>query len=301
MFSQSLASPFARVLAWGQHWHGQLLSSVFGRSGWDAPATRRAIDAPFGDGCRDAMRSVLETEIIPRLLQGRRPEAANVAPVASAAPSANDVECFAALCAAGDRAASMALVDRLRDEGLQTDSVLMDLVAPAARHLGQQWEDDRLDFASVTIGLVLMHALIHRLGYEIQDGPQASGAVRRVMLASAPGSQHVLGLSIVSEFFRKAGWQVVLEVSPSSGELCRAVRKEWFDLLGLSVALDAQLVDLPALIADLQKSSRNPGAPVLLGGPVFLSRDLQAEQFGAQAICLDAQASLDAAMRLASR
>ena len=301
MLRQPLPSPFARVLAWGQHWQGHLLSSVFGGTGQVASSTRAAVDVPLGDECRNAMRSVLESEIIPRLLQGRRPGAANAVRAASAAPSVQVVESFAALCAAGDRAACTALVERLREEGLHTDSVLMDLVAPAARHLGEQWEDDRLDFASVTIGLVLMHELIHTLGYEVQDGPQVSGAVRRVMLASAPGSQHVLGLSIVSEFFRKAGWQVVLEVSPTSRELCRAVSREWFDLLGLSVALDGQLPGLPTLIAELHKSSCNPGAPVLLGGPVFVSRNLQAEQFGAQAICLDARESLDAAARLVTR
>ena len=118
------------------------------------------------------------------------------------------------------------------------------------------------------------------------------------MLASAPGSQHVLGLSIVSEFFRSAGWQVVLEVSPSSQELCHAVQNEWFDLVGLSVALDAQLEELPALVARLKGASRNPGTPVLLGGPVFSVRDCAPEAFGAQAICLDARDSVVLAQSL---
>lgn len=298
MITSSLSLPALRALLQIDRWRGRLLSSALGQSpGRAARGGRRAADDADGE-CRAAMRSVLESQIIPRLLQVTRGTAANAAAAEAAAPSAADLATFASLCAAGDRAACGALIDRLMSEGLQTDSVLVDLVAPAARLLGQRWEDDTLDFMSVTVGLVLMHELIHALGYEVHDGPMESGVVRRVMLASAPGSQHVLGLSIVSEFFRKAGWQVVLEVSPSRTELCRAVGNEWFDLIGLSVGLESQLVDLPALVGTLRTASRNPQPPVLLGGPVFLLNDLKAAQFGAQAICRDARESLSLAAKL---
>jgi len=310
--SHSLPFPFTHRMAEAVCAQTPFLSAVFGQSGGQALPPQGSAAAPGSQECRAALRSVVELQIIPRLLQGRRGGAAMVvvppaqatpagAPIAQAIPCAADVQAFAHLCAAGDRAGCTVLVERLRTDGLQPDSVLMELVAPAARYLGEQWEDDRLDFMAVTLGLVLMHEVIHALGYEIQDGPQASGAVLRVMLASAPGSQHVLGLSIVSEFFRKAGWQVVLEVSPSSAELCRAVRNEWFDLLGLSVGLDTQLPELPGLIAQLRQASRNPDVPVLLGGPVFMSGELSAQAFGAQAICLDPRESLSVARELVGR
>jgi MerR family transcriptional regulator, light-induced transcriptional regulator len=74
------------------------------------------------------------------------------------------------------------------------------------------------------------------------------------------------------------------------------VKNEWFDLVGLSVALDAQLPSLADLVASLKAASRNPATPVLLGGPVFSLRDLRAESFGAQAICLDARESVPLAL-----
>lgn len=291
-----------RVLAWSERLPELLLSSAYGGSA----ARRSEVNDETGtaearDECRAAMRQVLDVQIIPRLLQVTRSGPAAVAAPAALAPSAAEVEAFARVCATGDREACNAFVDRLRAAGLQPESVLEELVAPAARHLGRQWEDDTLDFSAVTIGLVRLHEVIHALGYEVHDGPQVSGPVRRVMLASAPGSQHVLGLSIVSEFFRKAGWQVVLEVSPSAEELARAVRNEWFDLLGLSVALDSQLDGLGALVGRLRKASRSPLPPVMLGGPVFFQRPLLAAQFGAQAICLDARESISLANALAAR
>jgi methanogenic corrinoid protein MtbC1 len=250
------------------------------------------------DECRRSMRGVLEDQIIPRLLVAHRDGAVNARPSGRLAAH---VATFAGICAAGDRAAADRLVARLRAEGHGADSVMVDLVGPAALLLGREWEDDRRSFVDVTLGLVLMHEIIHTMGYEYRDGPKQAGPVRRVMLASAPGSQHVLGLSIVSEFFRKAGWQVVLEVSPSSAELCHAVKNEWFDLVGLSVALDTQLSALPALIGQLKAASHNPAMPVLLGGPVFTLSMQQAERFGAAAICLDAREAVDTAIALVAR
>lgn len=250
------------------------------------------------DDCRRSMRGVLEDQIIPRLLVAHRDGAVNARPSGRLAAH---VAAFANVCASGDRAAADRLIARLRDEGHEPDSVMVDLVGPAALLLGREWEDDRRSFVDVTLGLVLMHEIIHTMGYEYRDGPKQVGQVRRVMLASAPGSQHVLGLSIVSEFFRKAGWQVVLEVSPSAAELCHAVKNEWFDLVGLSVALDTQLADLKALIGRLKAASHNPAMPVLLGGPVFTLAPQQAERFGAQAICVDAREAVDVAASLVTR
>lgn len=298
MASPSLALPQHRAAMWVRSVTDWLLSAAFDAAGKQPTPQWEASSADGDTECKAAMRQVLEAQIMPRLLQVTRQDAEQSIQALGVGPSAADVEAFSELCAAGDRKACHALIQRLRGEGLQPEHLLVELVAPAARRLGQRWDEDSLDFTSVTVGLVLMHELVHDFGYEIHDGPQESGTVRRVMLASAPGSQHVLGLSIVSEFFRKAGWQVVLEVSPSSAELCRAVGNEWFDLVGLSVALDSQLPELPGLVSRLRKDSRNPQIPVMLGGPIFLMRELNAQQLGAQAICLDARESISIATAL---
>lgn len=301
MTSFPLARPKALWPRWVEVRWSALWSSAFGQRELPLEPQPEPRETGADTDCRAAMRSVLETQIIPRLLQATRATPVESSDVHRGKVEGTDVEDFARLCATGDRSACETLVARLRAGGLQPDGVLLDLVTPAARRLGQRWEEDTLDFMSVTVGLVMMHELVHGLGYEVHDGPQTCGAVRRVMLASAPGSQHVLGLSIVSEFFRKAGWQVVIEVSPSAHELCRAVGNEWFDLLGVSVALDSQLVDLQALIGRLRKASRNGDAPVLLGGPAFTRDGLQAESFGAHAICRDAREAINMAAELVRR
>jgi methanogenic corrinoid protein MtbC1 len=143
-----------------------------------------------------------------------------------------------------------------------------------------------------------MQQLTHELGYDYHAAPQMAGTVRRVMLAAAPGSQHILGLVMVSEFFRKEGWQVVVEIANTEREIFQAAANEWFDLIGLSVGLVEQIPKLGDLISRVKKSSRNPDTPVLLGGPAFFSSDVTAQSLGAHGIALDALHGLKLASTL---
>lgn len=235
------------------------------------------------------MSSVIEDQIIPRLLRAH--------PVASNGESSHSrkerwasetqiVE-FSRLCLQSDPSLAESFVQNLMKRGFRTEDIFLHLITPSARHLGVQWEKDELDFTQVTEALLRMHQITHRLGYEYQSGPQTAGDDRRIMLASAPGSQHILGLSIVAEFFRKEGWQVVIEISESPSELVRALENEWFDVVGISVSISAQLEGLKALITSMRKKSRNRKLAVLLGGPIFSLQSFSAEEFNANEICTD--------------
>jgi methanogenic corrinoid protein MtbC1 len=107
------------------------------------------------------------------------------------------------------------------------------------------------------------------------------------MLSCAPGSQHFLGLTIVADFFRRAGAHVVIEISSTESELMRAIANEWFDVIGISVAIETQLPQLRDLIAHFRQNSGNPDVKVMLGGPIFTLQELTADMFGADAISTD--------------
>ena len=251
--------------------------------------------------CKKSLIGVIESQIIPRLLEAHPLRSARAQKSAHANHVTGEAELkeFADLCLNSSTALAIAHVERLiNDQNVARDDIFLGLIAPAARLMGTYWEDDVLDFTQVTLGLMRLQQLTHHLGYEYQDGPQKAGPVRRVMLASAPGSQHILGLAMVSEFFRKDGWQVVVEIAPTQIALCHAAQNEWFDLIGLSVGLVEQLEQLPDLIGRVKQSSRNPNTPVLLGGPAFGSVEADAQRFGANAICVDPREGLKLAAAL---
>ena len=250
--------------------------------------------------CKESLSAVIEEQIIPRLLNVQRfftgpPEALHDEAAVDEQPG---FQAFTQHCLSGNALQANQIVDALSDRGLTHDRIFLELITPAARHLGTLWEQDLCDFPQVTCGLALMHQMIYRLGYASPAGPGIEGESDRVMLACAPGSQHFLGLTIVADFFRQAGCDVVLEISSSESELLRAVANEWFDVVGISVAIEAQLPVLPDLIAHLRAQSGNPKVRVVLGGPIFLVHALRAQDLGADAIFTDAREAVGAVKQL---
>lgn len=277
-----------------------LLMSVFSP---EAPApqdnTSNMSRSNFAE-CNSSILSIIESNIIPRLLQSKNthPSESYYSQNTRPLPSKTEIEAFALICIGDDELAPEQFTARLMSEGLTKENIFLDLITPAARYLGLQWELNKLDFYLVTHGLVQLHSVTHALGYSYLDGPVVKGETRRIMIASAPGSEHILGPSIVSEFFRSEGWQVVLEISPSSKELIQAVSNEWFDAVGISISIQAQLFDLSSLIDRIKKSSRNPNLPVMLGGPIFTIQHHNPSEFGAAAICIDAKEAVNLARSL---
>jgi methanogenic corrinoid protein MtbC1 len=250
----------------------------------------RGLKAAMNSHCKNSLLEVIELQIIPRLVDSH-PALGPLKVqkrVAEFEPDSLAVAAFARLCIQAHPKAPTQRIEEWVQQGFAIDDIFLKLIAPVARHLGWMWEQDEADFSQVSLGLIRLQQITHLLGYTYQSGPRCAGGVRRLMIGSAPGSQHLLGLSIVAEFFRKDGWEVVVEIADSQDGLLQAVGNEWFDLVGLSVGLSGQLPQLAELIVQLKAASRNAAVPVILGGAAFLGSDLQGPDVGAQGVSTDA-------------
>ena len=276
-----------------------LAMSIWGKQSASPHTPRAANDAKGSvDQCKTSLLSVIESQIIPRLLDAH-PSAQTLKldtePTAHVDVTQQDVHDFAHACLDTNSQAVFTQLALLQDKGVGSKAIFLEIITPAARYLGDMWSQDQMDFTLVAQGLLRMHHAMRQLGYETQDGPQTGGEVRRIMLASAPGSQHILGLAMVSEFFRAEHWQVVVEISTSEDVLMHAVAHEWFDVIGLSVGLVEQLPELPFLIDRLKKASRNPHAFVILGGPALLHPEIESAKLGADAVSTNAAEAVNLA------
>ena len=249
------------------------------------------VSASANDECKESLHDVIVDQLIPRLLNSQnysehlaRPEFTGASE--GTLPEFSD---FADACRQGDSLRVNQMVDTLIAQGLTQEHLFLDLITPAARHLGKLWDNDLCSFTDVTCGLAIMHHVIYRLGYEFRDGPHAQTEQCNVMMCCAPGSMHFLGATIVGDLFRREGASVVIEVSSSQDELVRAVANEWFDVIGISVAIESQLLQLKSLVQELKQNSGNPNTKVLLGGPIFMLVDATAEMFDADMIAKDAK------------
>ncbi len=182
----------------------------------------------------NALAQTIESEIVPRLMMAHR---ADLEPADSGVreaiePSQADVVDFADTVVSGDMKAALGRIEDLRRRGVTLESIYVDLMAPAARHLGVLWLEDRCDFVTVTLGLSRMQQLLSALG--TASGPERLTPDRssKALLTTIPGDQHTFGLYMVAEFVRRSGWDVWGGVPEGPSSVVQFVRDDWFDGLG---------------------------------------------------------------------
>jgi methanogenic corrinoid protein MtbC1 len=230
------------------------------------------------------LAKMVEAEIIPRLMLAHR--AAPIAPEATGQTQTlgpETTKSFAQMVLSKEPESLIAFVGGLLQSGLQMETIYMELMMPAARLLGDYWEDDAISFTDVTIGLSRLQQVVRTLGWKRDhaDGPDHSAP--SALFAPAPGEQHTFALFIIEDVFRRAGWRTWIETSGVEDDLVDMVRSHWFDLAGLSANSDTDPEQMASAIVDLRKASRNPNLFVMVGGRLFSERPELVSWVGADA------------------
>lgn len=247
----------------------------------------------------DGLRSVLlakavEYEIIPRLMLAHRVSRDSVAQPQSAGEhvSPEDVVPFADLVLHGDDTVLRQFVEVLRERGVPIESVFLELLAPVARHLGELWERDLCTFTEVTVGLGRLQQLLREHSAAFSDTRLTEGRsdTRRVLLMPCPGEQHTFGLSLVGEFFHRAGWEVVTSFTTGEGAP-GMVQKDWFDVVGFSLGCETGVERLAEAIAQVRRKSVNAGVSIIAGGAIFGLHPEFGDKVSADAIITDGPAA----------
>ncbi len=166
-------------------------------------------------------------------------------------------------------------LQRLRDGGLNLESIFLEVLQPAARLLGSRWKEDSCSFVDVTTGLWQLQQIFHRLLHDFQSEPTShESAVAghhqprpSAFFCTPPGAQHRLGVQMVSAFFCRAGWQTGLSFGETSRQICDEAQRYAPDLLGVSLSCEQEMVDAPAFILSLKKATFKTSPIVMIGGP----------------------------------
>ncbi|WP_407522597.1 cobalamin B12-binding domain-containing protein [Methylobacterium oryzisoli] len=204
-------------------------------------------------------------------------------------PEPEEIAGFAARMLAAADGDPMADVQSFLDGGMTFDGLLLDLLAPTARHIGRLWEEDACDFVQVTVAMARLRQLVHDLEMLFVEPPPVDPAGRRVLLVPAPGETHTFGLTMVSHFFSEAGWDVASEVSWHQTGPFEQLRDEWFDVVGISLSCDVFLEALADVVPVIRRASCNRDLRILVGGPAFENRPDRVRRVGADAAALDAR------------
>ena len=190
------------------------------------------------------------------------------------------------------------LVDGLLERGVSVQSIYLDLLAPAARALGEMWTDDSCDFVEVTMAVGRLQLVLRDLSQMfVRDRPEEEVA-GRVLLACIPGEQHSLGLFMVAEFFVRDGWEVHVGPPLSDEQLLAHVREEWYDIVGFSVSCDSRLDHLKREIRRVRQASKNKKLLILAGGRAFNEQPALLERIGADGSAANAELAPEKARQL---
>ena len=227
----------------------------------------------------DLLTHTIEHEIIPRLMLAHRgqppvhtgdtlfPDLDPDDQATAAALAQQAVQPFARVLLEADQATATLFVGALRQRGVPLNILYLHLLAPAARYLGELWDQDLCNFTDVTVAAGRLQQLLRELSQHCGHSPARQSDGRRLLLLPAPREQHTLGLLMVAEFFCRAGWEVSGGPLDTGHDPVKAVARDWFDVVGFSLAATMHVDALTQTVAAVRRASRNPHVGIVLGGP----------------------------------
>lgn len=194
-----------------------------------------------------------------------------------------------------DARISVDYVKEMHASGTTLEDIYLFLLTPVARKLGAMWEEDESSFTEVTIALWRIKQLMYDLSPIFQQYSEQGKTGSSIMLVPLPGSQHNLGLFMVSEFFAKAGWRIWGELAATEEEIVSMAANEWFDIIGLSASVREQFPQLKELIKSIKAKSKNPHVGIIIGSPVFNQFPELTDALGADMVGMNAEDALEKA------
>jgi MerR family transcriptional regulator, light-induced transcriptional regulator len=211
-----------------------------------------------------------------------------------------EVNRFVTVLKGFDEAALDAYVSGMLRRGLAADRFLLELAAPAARLIGEEWEEDRCDFVDVTLASGRLQRLVRTVGHalpvrdELRNGDEGPSRPS-ILLFSPAGQTHTLGMLMAGEFFHAAAWQVTLGAPFDATPAAEIARRRWLDVLGISLSTTDAVPQVRDEIRRIRRRSLNRSLGIMVGGPALLLDPGITQTVGADAASTDARLAPDVA------
>lgn len=191
-------------------------------------------------------------------------------------------------------------IETLLEGGVSKEAVYADLLAPAARRLGEMWDEDKVSYTEVTIGLGRLQQMVHGLDWLTPYNGDNEPSARSALFAPRPGEQQTFGFYLIEEMFRWSGWRTWVETSSTNETMTADARCHWFDILCLSIDRRTEIREVASMIAEVRRASRNRDLFVLVTGRPFIERPELIAMIGADGAAASGGEALrgaDAAVR----
>ncbi len=196
----------------------------------------------------DALEA-LTRQIVSRMAQVR----AEPGPDIDAAITEDSIAAFCdAILQPDQPATALRFVNARRNEGVSLRAVYMTYISGAARLLGARWERDALTPLDVTVGAGTLYALMRALRAESDALPGIADDSRCALFATVPGEKHGIGVTVATDMFREAGWDIDLQIGLDEAALVARAEDTQPAMIGLSLSTPERLPDLLRLVLALR-------------------------------------------------
>lgn len=164
---------------------------------------------------------------------------------------------------AGDQNGAFAVAEAALASGSDPVEVYTELIGPALREVGARWQRGEITEGDEHMATAVATRLIGRLGprFVRRGQPKAT-----VIAATPPGERHGLGVEMLADIVRAAGYEVLSLGSdvPVASLVTAVGRVDDLAVVCLSVVDPQNRPALAEAIAAVKAAGR---APVLVGGP----------------------------------
>lgn len=203
---------------------------------------------------------------------------------------------YLALGLEGKVAEATDLVMQEAENGRPVSELMLDILVPAQVAVGDLWHRGEVSIAEEHLVTATSTSIVAMLRHFTRTVARID---RRVVLATVGSELHDVGLRIVAEFFRMAGWWTLC---PGSNlpvdEALRFARASTPDVIGLSAGSLLTLRPLRLLLLRLRDEDFGAELPVVVGGFPFSRIPELARHMGADAAAASAPDAVAAATRL---
>ncbi|MGP3753178.1 cobalamin B12-binding domain-containing protein [Streptomyces sp. IBSNAI001] len=185
-----------------------------------------------------------------------------------------------------DEHAAASVVLTALDDGVDAESVLLDVIAPVQARVGTEWAANRLSVAQEHAASAIAERVIAALAHHpaVRTAPRLG----RVTVACVDQEWHVLPARLLAEVLTLRGWQVdFLGAQVPTPHLVGHLHSNGADVVALSSSIPTRLPTAHAAITACQAV----GVPVLAGGAAFGPDGRHARRLGADAWEPDARSA----------
>jgi methanogenic corrinoid protein MtbC1 len=152
--------------------------------------------------------------------------------------------------------------------GVRAEDLADFYIPTIARDLGDQWCEDGMSFASVTIGVSRLQMMLRELGANWSGNMAENDNTDTILLVIPKDIYHTLGAVVLSGQLRRKGLSVKLLLGGDPKDVAQRVESTKYSAVFISSSRGEALESL-RLIVDAIKTSVSKRPPIVVGGTIL--------------------------------